>query len=310
MRRDKACHCGIRLLSLSVLCLFQPLAVRAELPPPIHSVEVSTPRDYGIVMGETLSAKVRAATDQNCQLETASLPQAGSAVADFLELRAIHAHSQHPGKEAIHFVGLQYQVFKGVRDAEIISVPAWALSFNCKGERVEAEVPAWNFTLTPIIPDKIPDEAVVIRGDMPPPVDSGNSHARWLAVSLSSLAGLGVYALWRLGLLPFQRKRPPFLRAASGLKRLGKQAPSIEAYRQGVRLVHEALNETAGHTLFSGQLGFFLLDHPHYAPLKVELERFFVLSDGLFFAAAPQFPTDYPLSELEMLCRKLDSAGK
>ena len=280
----------------------------AELPPPIHAVEISSPRDYGIVMGETLTGEIWVKTEAGLQLETASLPQPGSAVSDYLEVRKLDWERQSLGKETAYHITLTYQAFKGVREAETLTVPALPLRFNYQGQTVETLAPAWSFNLMPIIPAKTPDEAVSLRGDLPTPVYSSTQHLQWLSVWLAGLVGMGVYAAWHLGLPHFRRLAPPFIRAALALKKLGRKPATLENYRQGVKLAHAALNETAGHTLFSVQLPHFLETHPEYKHSATDLEEFFMVSDRLFFSDDCPSPADFPLSKLENLCRKLASA--
>jgi len=292
---------------LAVFALLAWPAQAGELPVPVHSVSVVPRRDYGIVIGETLASEIQAAVEPGFELEAAALPQPGGAVSDFLELRDIRWARQSQGGETLFRINLVYQVFKGVRAAETVAVPALPLRFNRAGQAVETEAPGWNFTLTPIIPPGVADEAVALRGDLPPPVLSDQGHGRWLLACLLGLAGWVVYAGGRLGLL--RRRAPPFVHAARALKKLNRQPPSLDTWRQGARLVHAALNETAGHTVFSGQLPGFFAAWPCYAPLQAELEQFFHRSDRLFFAAAADWPADYPLSRLETLCRQLAAAG-
>lgn len=296
----------VRLSFLLGLWGFPP-AHAEGLPAPIRSVSIAPLRDYGIVMGETLVSEICVATESGYDLETAALPQPGSAINDFLELREARWTQEPQGNETVYRIHLVYQVFKGVRDAETLAVPALPLRFSRAGQTAETQAPAWNFTLTPIIPPQTADEAVILRGDLPAPPVSGHGHTRWLLACLAGLGGLGVYASARLGL--FRRRAPPFVRAARALKKLGRQTPTAETWRQGARLVHAALNETAGHTVFAGQLPRFLTIQPGYAAMQAELEQFFRLSDRLFFADAADYPADYPWARLETLCRQLAAAG-
>jgi len=282
----------------------------AEPHNPIHAMEVSSPRDYAIVMGDTLTGIIRVKTEIGYQLETATLPQRGSAVNDFLEIREIQNDKQALGNETLYRITLIYQVFKGVREAETLTVPALPLRFVRNGQRVETTAPAWNFTLTPIIPANTPDEAVVLRGEMPPPDYLDTSHWRWLSAYLAVLCGLGVYAAWSLGLPPFRRNVQPFVRAATGIKKLGKKSATPEDYRQGAKLLHHALNETAGHTLLSGQLRHFSEAYPEFQDCMPELERFFIDSEKIFYANDDLPHCGFSLSKLEGLCYKLAKAGR
>jgi len=275
----------------------------------IHSLDLTPQRDYGIVMGEIVSSEIRVAVAAGFSLETANLPQAGSAVNDVLELRETVWSQQTQPAETVYTIKLAYQVFKGVREAETLEVPALSLRFKRGAEVVEAQAPAWKFTLTHLIPAQMADEDVLIRGDLPPPSHSTESHWRWLSAFLLGLAISGVYAAWCLGLPPFRFHASPFAIASSGLKKLRKRS-DVDCWRQGVKLIHAALNETAGQTLFIAQLAGFLAERPQYAGLESELEQFFALSDRLFFAAAGEPPADYPWTRLEALCRQLAIAER
>jgi mxaA protein len=277
-----------------------------ELPPPVHTLNLAPERDYGIVIGEVVSSEIAVAVDPGYVLENAGVPQPGSAVSDELELRAIQLSQQSVVGETRYRIKLDYQVFKGVRSPEVLTVPPLPLRFSRDRQAVEIQAPAWHFSLNPIIPPQLPDGEVVIRGDLAAPAYANGGHGRWVALCVAGLAGLGIYAAWRQGGL--RRRVPPFTRAARALKKLGRQPATPETWRQGAKLVHAALNESAGWTVLSGQLPRLFTDHPAYAAWQAELERFFAVSDRLFFAEAVDYPADCPLSWLEGLCRKLARA--
>lgn len=293
---------------LAMACLFPCPNLRADRPSPVHSVEVSHARDFGIVMGETLTVEIRVAVDPDYVLETASLPAAGGSVSDYLEVRGLRWEKLAGAGETVYRIALTYQAFKGAREPEILSVPVLPLRFATRGATADAQVPAWNFVLNPLIPAKAADEDVAVRGDLPPPMQSPAGHRRLLGVFLTGLLGLGLYAALVVGVPPFRRAVPPFIRAASGLKALGRKSPDPEIHRQGARLVHAAINETAGRTVFGHQLGGFLDEFPRFEGCRSELAAFFGASERLFFAGGEAEPGNYPLPRMEALCRALASA--
>ncbi len=294
----------VYLWSLFALCLAW-IPAKAETSAPIHSLETSSPRDFGIVMGDTISSEIRVRMDVGYQLETANLPKPGSAVSDYLEVRELNWSQQTQDNETTYRINLVYQVFKGVREPETLNVPAIPLRFKQDDKLVETEAPAWSFTLSPIISPKLLDEAVILRSDLPLPAINKSGHWQWLGISLSGLIGLAFYAAWHLGLPPFNRRTPPFVRTASALKKLNKQPASLINYRQGIKLLHDALNETAGYSLFAKHLPKFLEEYPQLHHLKPDLEQFFAASNQAFFATATTEPADYSLTRLEKLCREL-----
>lgn len=277
----------------------------------VRSLSVQPARDYGIVLGEVLRSEIRVAVAKGFSLETAALPQAGSAVDDVLELRELAWDRQDQAEATVYTLRLAYQVFKGVRTAESVEVPALPLRFGRGAEVAEAQAPAWRFTLNPLIPAQTPDEAVAVRPGLPPPPLVPDKHAAWLLACLAGLGGLGVWQARALGLPPFHRHAPPFARALVGLRRLGRrQALDGGAWRQALRLVHRALDETAGRVVTGGQLERFLLEQPQFAGLRAELRQFFAVSEALFFADRSLPPEDYAWGRLEALCRQLASAGR
>jgi mxaA protein len=289
---------------LFALSVCQPLFA-AE---PIHAINVTPARSYGIVIGDMLTSEIYIAVEPSVTLETNSLPQAGSAVDDILEIRDVQWNQQTTPAETIYHLRLSYQIFKGIRDAETLTVPALPLRFQHNGQSLAAQAPEWHFTLNPIIPAKLADEAVTLQGALPAPIPDDNGHLHGLLAYLAGLCGLVLYGLWRLGWL--RHSSSPFKQAACSLKKLRRTRPTLDAWRQGAKLLHTALNETAGHTVLSGQLPQFLAHHPAYASLHTELEQIFLLSDRLFFAEAADYPSDYPLARMETLCRQLAALGK
>jgi len=293
-------------LAVSFALMFHAAGVSAELPAAIHGIELHAQRDFGYVMGEPIRNTIEVRVAKPLELESDFLPQPGSAVNDWLEVRQVEWKREDRRDQTIYRIDFTYQVFKGVRDAETQTVPALPLRFRQGDSHIEVEAPAWNFTLTPLISPKTPDENVTLRGDLPPPVYPTERHETALFGFLIGIAAPLMYAAWRLGLPPFRTfVALPFARAARALKKLHRQPPSGEVYRQALRLVHGAINETAGYTVFAGRLDQFFIEHPEFGGLREQFEAFFAVSQRLFFASIePDIPSDFALTGLEKLCRE------
>jgi len=309
MRTPSARMVRITHPAMGLALLFRATCAYAELPSPAHRIELSAPRDFGYVMGEPIRHNIDVQVAQAFELEADFLPQPGSAVSDWLELRQAEWKREDRGGETAYHITLSYQVFKGVRDPEILTVPALPLRFRDGDSRIEVEAPAWNFTLTPLIPPKTPDENVALRGDLPPPTYPTGPHQAALAGFLIGITALLLYASWHLGLPPFRAiNLSPFARAERTLRKLGRRSPSIEDYREALRLVHGAINETAGHTVLAGRLDRFLVEHPEFEGLREQLTAFFQVSQRVFFVSSePQTPSDYSLDRLKQLCQQCRS---
>lgn len=295
------------------LSLFLALYVQSawpELPPSVRAIELAAPRDFGYVMGEPIHHEITVKIAHPFALEADFLPQPGSAVNDWLEIRQSRWTREDQGSERIYRISLTYQVFKGVRETETVTVPVLPLRFSNGNDSTEIEVPAWNFTLTPLISPKIPDENVTLRGDLPPVENT--EHPGWLAGFSVAVIGLLVYALWRLGLPPFRAARAaPFARARQALKRLRRQPPTLDTCGTAFRLVHQAINETAGHPVFSKHLDRFLHERREFEGLREQLEAFFATSQRLFFETigAETRPGD-TLDWLDTLCQQAQRIEK
>lgn len=250
---------------------------------PLHVEDLTPPRTFGIVMGDILEQKFSVRLSSGYQLDFASLPQVGSSLNDFLEVCGA-AWSEEPGKfEVLYHIRLSYQVFKGVRSPETLEVPALPLRAMRGNEMLEGTLPSWQFTLSPIIPPGMADENVALAGDLPLPSIASESDAYLLSFLVVNLLGLGLYAAWCLQWPPFRRRVQPFRKALNTLRLLAKEPATPETSQRALRLVHSALDQTAGYVVFNGQFERFLVEYPQYVPLRAELGDFFTLSSRMFF---------------------------
>jgi mxaA protein len=125
------------------------------------------------------------------------------------------------------------------------------------------------------------------------------------------LLTLLLYLAWRRGLMAFiARGNLPFTKAARELKRLQPTSGAPAHYAAGLKIVHEAINRTAGRAVFAHNLDEFLAAHPAYAGLRTDFDQLFAASGRVFFAgAAPDTPSRnaWPaLLHLCQLCSKIE----
>jgi mxaA protein len=291
------------VLPATLLLLFSPFA--SAVPPP--RVELSAPRDYGYVMGDLIEHTLTATVPESYTLETGFLPKPG-ALDEWLEVRSVNWDENRANGETRYRIRVIYQLFKGVRSPEKAVVPALPLRF-AGAEPLEAKAPAWEFTVTPLIPPQLADENVAIRGSLPPaPVAAAPHRHRLLAYLAGALSLCGGLAWQKWGRTHRAR---PFARARRELKKLLRSPASPERFRAAVKLLHRALDETAGGTLFAGQVDRFCASRPAFAEIREELAGFFALSRRLFFTAPEvAVPSDYPAERLENLCRRCAAAER
>jgi mxaA protein len=274
---------------------------------PEPHVELSAPRDYGFFLGDLIEHTLTVTVPESYTLETGFLPKPGT-LDEWLEVRSVNWDEHRANGEARYRIRVIYQLFKGVHSPEKAVVPALPLRF-AGAEPLEAKAPAWEFTVTPLIPPQLEDENVAIRDSLPPaPVAMAPHRHRLLAYLAGALAVLGYLAWQKLGWTRYAR---PFARTRRELRKLLRSPASPESFRAAVKLLHRALDETAGGTLFAGQVDRFCASEPAFAEVREELTEFFALSQRLFFTApeAP-VPPDYPAARLEDLCRRCAAAER
>ena len=242
-------------------------------------IALDASRDYGYVLGDRIEHTLTVRLPAGEALDLASLPQPGP-INDWLVLRDSRWEPAPAGAAKVHRLHVSYQIFKGVRAPEPVSIPPLTLRLDGSDAR-ELATPAWSFTLAPVIPPNETDETLILRDPHPP--SPADSMALTRRMSLS-LAGSGLIGpLFGLRAFLLRRKIRPFAQARGELRRLLASGRDAESLRHAARCLHRAFDQTFGKTLFSGQIEFFLAEHPTFAPLREQLTAFYEWSQHLFF---------------------------
>jgi mxaA protein len=292
-----------RLLSHAGTAVLLTTLATAASAAPEPRLELSAPRNFGYVMGDTVEHDIRVTVPAGHALETGFLPRPGT-LGEWLTVRAVTWDETRADGETRYRIRVAYQIYKGVRDTEQATIPPLPLRFSGP-EPLEIRTPEWAFTMVPLIPPKTPDEAVVLRAARPPEPLETEPHRQRLLVGFGGLVlGLGLLAWRRMG-GPIRNR--PFARARRELRRLARGTLTPETGRAAARLFHRALDQTAGQAVFAGQLDGFVAARPAYAGLRDDLARFFEFSHRLFFTDAEP---DWPSGWLEDLCRRCAAAER
>lgn len=289
-----------------IVSRFSPLVLAAVLSTAVAAepdirAELSAPRDFGYVMGDLIEHSIEVSVPKGYVLETEFLPKPG-AFDEWLDVRAVDWREDRNGDTGRYRIRVTYHLFKGVRNSEKAGIPPLPIRFRGP-QPLEVKAPAWEFTVIPIIPPQLDDERIGLRGPLPAPLAPTQEHRARLFGYGGGMLAAGAVLVW----LRHARMRhaAPFARALVDVKALLHGAPGPDRYRDAVRRLHRALDETAGHTVFADQVDAFLARHPAFSGLRDELAHFFALSQCLFFlepAAAP--PPEYPARRLQDFCRR------
>ena len=264
---------------------------------------VQQPRAFGHVIGDVLTQRVL--LEQAGQpLQPGALPSTAR-IDLWLERRQSRIETDAEGRR---WLAIDYQVINAPRALTAISLPALSIA-TASGPPLA--LPAWPISIGPLTPLDVLAEGDLqaLRPDRP--VAALPTHAVQQQLKLSLLALLAVFAAW-LGWWAWRNQREaqqlPFANAWRELKRLGDSS-SLEAWR----VVHRALNKSAGRVVHGASLPQLLAEAPYLRPLQPRLEDFYRESTRRFFfaesaaAASAQPHAAYPLKPL---CRALCNAEK
>ncbi len=275
------------------LLLLQPLTLRGASVPGEPALEVVEPRAFGYSVGDVLQRRVLLQLPPGWELDLSSLPQTrrpGQA----LELRAARLE----GRE----LRLDYQVFLAPTEVRTLEIPPLKLRLVGPAGEQFLRLDAWPVTVAPLVPLDVSPRTGLgeLRPDAPPPSISTEARRLRLALYAATLALVAAYLVHvYVGLPWWGRRQRPFAQAWRSLRRL-PAAPSAQQQREALRLLHQALNTSAGEVVFESGLADFIAAHPRFAPLHEGLAGFFRRSHDEFFAGRGG-QADLP--SLRALCR-------
>ncbi|MBB2974068.1 nonribosomal peptide synthetase MxaA [Mesorhizobium sp. RMAD-H1] len=280
----------------------------------VRLIEVLGPRPFGYFIGDVIRLQVDLVLDEPFTLQPGSLPKPRP-VAYWLDLKsvAVDDRGRSDGQHRYRLL-LDYQTFYAPLEPRELTIPGFSLAATDGTRRVEADVPAWSFLMSPLreIMPRGGGGAIHLRNDAGPmwlPV------RRWLVGAAAS--GLGSALL--LGLLAYHRawrpfagrRKRPFAHALHTARRAFRSGSSAEAYRAGLLSLHRAFDATAGRAVLADDLPSFLKSAPAFGPLGPEISRFFRASRRAFFGAdAMGAEVDLPRTALLDLGRRLAEAER
>lgn len=260
------------------------------------SIELIEPRAFGYSVGDVLQRRVRLDLPAGLVPDLSSLPQArrpGQAI----ELRAVRLQ----GRDLL----LDYQVFRAPTEVRTLEIPPMRLRLAGTAGEQFLRIDAWPVTVAPLVPlDVSPREGLgELRPDRAPPAIDLRPRQWRLAAAAALLALAAAYLLQvYVGLPWWGRRQRPFAVAWRGLRQL-PDAASAQQQRAAMRMLHQALNRSAGEVLFEADLPGFVAAQPRYAPLHEGLADFFRRSHALFFGGDETAGDLRWLRELTRACR-------
>ncbi len=253
-------------------------------------ITARNPRPFGYVVGDTLEQELILTVPGGQTLDEKQLPKPAR-LNTWLELRSVSVTETARGGRKVYRVQLLYQFPNAPIEVRMVELPAQRFVFFKADKLLEAKSTEWPITIGPITPEAVlaRDGLEAMRPDvMPQVIDTAGFRHRLIAYGIALAALMLFWCYRRFGIPYLSAQRRPFTRAYRELDRLAKRSPPT-AFPQAIERLHQALNETAGRSLFVENIEQFLAHRPIQSGLTTMTRQFFQLSrDEFFGVGVPQ----------------------
>ncbi|AHJ62116.1 putative secreted protein [Granulibacter bethesdensis] len=266
-------------------------------------------RLFGYYIGDVLDSTVDITLAKGETLDLSTVPTPGD-INYWLTLRRVDVirHKRADGGEQVRLT-LQYQTFYDPLEPKKLPVPGFTLVIHGAGADRKLSTPTWQFLSSPIrevSPGEDVDASFLQPDHWPPLPDVTIPRRATLAalgVALLSLIWLGWLSGWFGTVL--RRRSRPFGFAVQQIRR-ERGREEREAYRNGLKALHEAFNRTEGGLVLAEDVPGFIIRHQRFSGLKAEIEQFFEASRRCFYASdVVQAMQSFPPQAVLALARQL-----
>jgi mxaA protein len=276
---------------------------------------VEEPRAFGHTVGDLLVQRVRLGADGPAGAANEWVLPSGGRVDVWLERRPARIETAADGSR---WLVLAYQVTNAPVAVTQAELPALVLRTRA-GDVLR--VPAWPISVGPLAPDAAFGAGgfAAMQPDRTPAPLALAPIERRIGLGLAGLvATLIAWLAWWIARNRRDAARLPFARAWREFRRQGMtngEAGGCDDRDAAWRIVHRALNETAGFVVQSSSLPRLLTRAPWLEPLRAQLEQFYLRSEARFFSLSGDEPLDRhavhtPTPALVALTRSLYRAEK
>ncbi|NKC11502.1 MAG: hypothetical protein GKR94_04640 [Gammaproteobacteria bacterium] len=277
----------------------------------VESLSVSEPRAFGYVIGDRVQHQLRLQLNKPYRLARDALPPSGKAGRWFTRM-PLTISSEEQEQLTFYRIDVRHQLTNVPSTVAAIEIPELTLWITDGTQRLPLTVPATSIVAAPLTPlgERAQPGQISLRPDQAPFELPLAGHL-WRAGAVAAVLLLALcYLLYAHAAVPWlARSRGPFARACRQLSRLQRQDNSAATYRQALRAVHTAVNDTAGCVIFARDLAVFFARHPQFAPLREAIENVFAQSRSVFFRAA--VPRREPsIAALHDICRRCRDAER
>ena len=288
--------------TLLVVCAgVSPLAGAA-----VEKLEMTTPRAFGYVIGDTIEHRVSLVLDPGFELDPDSIPEPGR-TSRWLALDASVLESDERNGRTLHSIRLRYQLVNAATSVIGAGTPPLSLRILGPEGDLPVVIPSWGFTFGPVVTheERTAGRPPNLRPALPPPPFETDVRAiRVAAFGLLALVLIVPIVRERLAGRLAARPGRHFDRAWRHLRRRRSDSNPAEAAAGALVEVHAAFNATAGRAVFEHDLTRFFVEHPRFEPVRTPIETFFAESGKLLYGSDEVAHRSGPgLDRLRDLCR-------
>jgi mxaA protein len=275
------------MLTVAPLVCAQPITIA---PQPVRS--------FGYSIGDRIERRIDIQVAPPWSLVQSNLPTTGRQNAWF-ELAEVSERTDPTATGTHTELRLVYQLLNSPQQPTVLLLPRVALRFEGGPDPVERDVPPADVFAAPLLPAEASGSTLdTPRADhKPEPIAVDPFKDRLLAYAIGAAIMLAWMFVARQ--IAQRRRAGPFVRACRELRRLAHAPRDASQSDAAMRVVHRALDETAGRTVFLDNVET-LFASPHRAPLRERTRAFLDRSRQQFFASTGE---PLPFDELRDLAR-------
>jgi mxaA protein len=269
-------------LVLFAFLLILPSASQAEGDERVIGFVVETPRRFGYVVGDEIIHEAKISVRSPFVIVAETIPREGIEN-EWLSIKKVETGERKIKDGRTYTIRITYQIFYEPDELTWLTIPERKVGFAGGGDAFEVVIPAWSFTIAPLLPE----DATDIAKDRPPRfVPVFWSLVRFFALAFALLSIFVVLAYRKLMRVILGR-RGPFARAERDLRQMfrKKKVLTKEEAKNALRRIHRAFDEHFGNSLFAYQLEEFFALYPSFAKEERVVREFFEISSRLFFGA-------------------------
>jgi mxaA protein len=307
-----------RLLNyvMSISLALSACAAHAEVILPsidnkyVSVIEQNPTRDAGYVVGDKLERTITLTVKKPFQLVKESIPIVGyehryRGQISGIELTDIDMVEDESSTNTKYVIHLTYQVFTVSKLAKpaILRGEIVKIRNTTNKDFWQYRIPHFNFRISPLSVFG----SVNLKQELSPFIEplklSEQQPRQYLYVAAgvlgASLLGL-LYILGTNTWLP--RMGGAFAKTYRAIR---KTDNSTDGLKQALTSMHQAINKTAGHSVFAQTVDTFVSEKPAFQSVKSEIDTFFSLSKNVFFEEANDSKTTEHKTWLLAFCRNM-----